>query len=116
GDLLTESEIRTAGNVDLYAVDQLIPLNSISMFFSEEKSGKSQLLTYILKCIANGMPVFGNYATRKMPVIVLDLEASDADIAGYLSHFSGLGTEQIRYFTRKTGVPPLDSPALLQLC
>jgi hypothetical protein len=115
-DLLTESEIRPAGNIERYAVDQLVPLNDISMFFSEEKGGKSLLITYIGKCVSNGVAVFGKYSTRKMPVVVLDLEASDADIAGYLSHFSRLGVEQIRYFTRKTGVPPLDSPALLRLC
>jgi hypothetical protein len=115
-DLLTESEIGPAGNTERYAVDRLIPLRDITMFFSEEKGGKSLLVTYILKCAANGVPVFGKYTTRKMPVVVLDLEASDADIAGYLSHFSRLGSEQIRYFTRKTGVPALDSEALLHLC
>jgi archaellum biogenesis ATPase FlaH len=115
-DLLTESDIRTAGNMERYAVDRLIPLNAISMVFSEEKGGKSLLTTYLLKCVANGSDVFGKYSTRKMRVVVLDLEASDADIDGYLSHFSRLGPEQIRYFTRKTGVPSLDSPALLRLC
>ena len=115
-DLLTEAEVRDAANTERYAVDQLVPLNDISMFFSEEKGGKSLLTTYICKCVRNGVDVFGKYSTRKMPVVVLDLEASDADIAAYLSHFSRLGPEQIRYFTRKTGVPPLDSPALLRMC
>jgi hypothetical protein len=115
-DLLTESEIAAIANVERYAVDQLIPLNGITMIFSEEKGGKSQLSTYILKCAVNGTRVFGKYSTRKMPVIVLDLEASDADIAGYITNFSRVGPEQIRYLTRKTGVPPLDSPALLRLC
>src|SRR5579872_1242438 len=115
-DLLTESEIRMAGNTERHAVDKLVPLNDVTMFFSEEKGGKSQLITYLGKCVANEVPVFGKYPTRKMPVVVLDLEASEADIAGYLSHFSRLGPEQIRYLTRKTGVPSLDSPALLRLC
>jgi hypothetical protein len=115
-DLLTESEICASGNTERYAVDQLLPLNDITMIFSEEKGGKSQLITYIGKCVANEVRVFGKYPTRKMPVVVLDLEASDADIAGYLSHFSRLGPGQIHYLTRKTAVPPLDSPALLRLC
>jgi hypothetical protein len=74
------------------------------------------LATYIAKCVRNGVPVFGRYATAKTPVLYLDLENSDYDIKEYVKFFSALGPERIRYYTRSTGVPELASPGLLAFC
>jgi archaellum biogenesis ATPase FlaH len=115
-DLLDEDEISETEDVEKYAVETLIPCYAISMFFGEEKSGKSLLSRYIGKCVANELKVFGKYATRKMPVLCLDLESSLKDIRDYTKHFAVLGLAKIRYRTRHTGVPPLDSPALLRFC
>jgi hypothetical protein len=86
------------------------------MFFGEEKGGKSLLSRYIGKCVANEVKVFGKYATRKMAVLCLDLENNSQDIRAFTTHFARLGFGKIRYRTRQTGVPALDSPALLHLC
>ena len=51
-----------------------------------------------------------------MPVLVLDLENNSQDLRGFRDLFARIGKEKIRYFTRKTGVPALNSPALLRLC
>ena len=115
-DLLSEDELRLGAPVDRYVVERLVPLNGITMFFSEEKGGKSTLVTYISKCVANKLPVFGKYQTLQMPVVVMDLEATDNDITEYLQYFKDLGPNKIRYFTRSTGVPALDSPALIEIC
>lgn len=115
-DLLTEDELQLGAPTARYAVEKLVPLNDITMFFSEEKSGKSTITTYMAKCVANKLPVFGKYQTLQMPVLVLDLEANDRDIVDYLQNFKNLGPNKIRYFTRSTGVPALDSPALIEIC
>lgn len=115
-DLLDEIEISEAQGVDRYAIDKLVPCNAISMFFGEEKSGKSLLSRYMGKCVANGSKVFGKYATTKMPVLCLDLENDSQDLRAFTRHFARLGPEKIRYRTRRTGCPALDSPALLRLC
>jgi archaellum biogenesis ATPase FlaH len=93
-----------------------VPMNSITMFFGEEKSGKSLLVTYILKCVANGEKVFGVLPVDKRPVLYLDRENSNDDIAGMSEHFVGLGTEEIRYRTRETNCPEPDSPGLIAFC
>ena len=73
-DLLTETEIRAGlEGIQPHVVDKLVPKNSIVMFFGEEKSGKSLLVTYILKCVANKRAVFGKYAVEKVPVLQLGL-------------------------------------------
>ncbi len=115
-DLLDEDEISETEDVEKYAVETLVPCCAVSMFFGEEKSGKSLLSRYIGKCVANELKVFGKYATRKMPVLCLDLESSLKDIRDYTKHFARLGSAKIRYRTRHTGVPALDSPALLRFC
>jgi 5S rRNA maturation endonuclease (ribonuclease M5) len=115
-DLLDEDEITLGEDMEKYAVDKLVPCYAISMFFGEEKSGKSLLSRYIGKCIANELKVFGKYPTRKMAALCLDLENNSQDIRAFTKHFARLGPGKIRYRTRQTGVPALDSPALLQLC
>ena len=56
-DLLTEEEIREKQrDLTPCVVDKIIPMNSITMFFGEPKSGKSLLVTYILKCVACSKP------------------------------------------------------------
>jgi hypothetical protein len=86
------------------------------MFFAEEKSGKSLLLYYILKCIANGTKVFGVLPTVKRPVLYLDRENSRNDIAGMVEHFMRIGPEPVRVRTRATGCPDVDNPWLIQFC
>jgi hypothetical protein len=115
-DLLDEDEILGLQPPEPYVVENLIPAGAISMMFGEEKSGKSLLSRYIGKCVANGIPVFGKYATRQRPVLAFDLENNGADIKGFRDLFTRLGVEKIRYRTRKTGIPALDSRALLRLC
>jgi len=116
-DLLTESEIRERQkDITPYVVDKMVPMNSITMFFGEEKSGKSLLVTYILKCVANGEKVFGVLPVDKRPVLYLDRENSNDDIAGMSEHFVELGTEEIRYRTRETNCPEPDSPGLIAFC
>jgi hypothetical protein len=94
----------------------LVPGGAISMFFGEEKSGKSTLARYIGKCVANGIPVFGKYATSQRPVLCLDLENNGADQENFRDLFARLGRQKIHYKTRKTGVPALDGPGLLEFC
>lgn len=115
-DILNETEIPKGFDVEKYAINKLAPRFAISMFYGEEKGGKSLLTRYVGKCVANGVKVFGKYATAKMPVLVLDLENGHNDIADFSKAFERVGPELLRYFTRVTGCPPLDSPALLRLC
>jgi hypothetical protein len=116
-DLLTEFEMQDSlDDVTPYIVEKLIPANSITMFFGEEKSGKSLLMVYLLKCIANGIKVFGSLAVTQRPVLYLDMENSNNDISGMIEHFTNLGTEPVRYKHRATGCPALDSPGLIQFC
>jgi archaellum biogenesis ATPase FlaH len=115
-DLLDENEISEAEDVEKHAIEKLVPCNAISMLFGEEKSGKSLLSRYFGKSVANGIKVFGKYATQKMPVLCLDLENNAQDIRAFTTYFARLGPERIRYRTRQTGVPLLNSPALLRFC
>ena len=115
-DLLDESEICEAEDVEKHAIERLVPCNAIAMFFGEEKSGKSLLSRYFGKSVANEIKVFGKYATQKMPVLCLDLENSAQDIRAFTKYFAQLGPEKLRYRTRQTGVPSLESPALLRFC
>jgi hypothetical protein len=117
-DLLDENEIATAGgtNSDDYAVQKLIPKHAISMFFGTEKSGKSLLLHYFGKCVANGVRVFGKYATTKMMVLCLDLENIATDFELFTRLFGRIGPEKITYKTRLTGIPDLGSPSFLSFC
>jgi AAA domain len=115
-DLLDEDEILGLQPPEPYVVENLIPAGAISMMFGEEKSGKSLLSRYIGKCVANGISVFGKYAAHQRPVLAFDLENNGADIKGFRDLFTRLGAEKIRYRTRKTGIPALDSRALLRLC
>lgn len=114
---MTEDELRDGqSEVVPHVVEKLIPANSITMFYGEEKSGKSLLATYILKCVANGVKVFGILPVNKRPVLYLDLENSGGDTAGFTEHFKGIGKEPIRYRNRVTGCPEPDSPALIRFC
>jgi archaellum biogenesis ATPase FlaH len=116
-DLFTEVDIsKGLRDTEQYIVDKLVPKGSITMLFGEEKSGKSLLATYILKCVANGVKVFGRYAVEKTPVLYLDLENSSHDIGGMSSHFRNIGPELIRYKMRTTGCPELDDPGLIEFC
>jgi hypothetical protein len=115
-DLFSESELQSATVREKHAVAQLVPRFEITMPYGEEKSGKSLLVTYIGKCVANGVPVFGKYATTKMPVLYLDLENAHSELDANARWFSGLGPERLRYRTRETGVPALDSPGLVRFC
>lgn len=116
-DLLQESEI-CEGQEDLtpYVVDKIVPMQSITMFFGEEKSGKSLLVTYILKCVANGEPVFGILPVSKRPVLYLDRENSNKEIVGMVDLFGSVGPEPIRYRTRATNCPEPNSPGLIAFC
>lgn len=116
-DLLTECEIRERQeDATPYVVDKVFPMNAITMIFGEEKSGKSLLTTYILKCVANGKKVFGELATAKRPVLYLDRENSQDEIAGMTEHFAEIGPEPIRYRTRETGCPEPADPGLIAFC
>jgi RecA-family ATPase len=116
-DLLRESEI-CEGQEDLtpYVADKIVPMQSITMLFGEEKSGKSLLATYILKCVANGEPVFGVLPVSQRPVLYLDRENSNKEIAGMVELFGSVGAEPIRYRTRATNCPEPNSPGLIAFC
>lgn len=116
-DLLTEEEIREKQkDLTPYVVDKLTPMNSITMFFGEPKSGKSLLITYILKCVANGQKVFGVLPVTKRPVLYLDRENSTDEIASINEHFAVIGPEPIRYRTRITNCPEPNDPGLVAFC
>ncbi len=115
-DLLTETELRGTKVRELSAVSRLVPRKQITMFFGEEKSGKSLLATYIGKCVANGVSVFGKYPTTQMHVLYLDLENGHDELEANTQWFSRLGSVKIRFRTRETGVPALDSPGLIRYC
>ncbi len=116
-DLMTESEVRERQkDITPYVVDEIIPLSAITMFFGEEKSGKSLLVTYLLKCIANGNKAFGILPVSKRTVLYLDRENSSDEIAGMTEHFKDIGSQPIRYRTRTTGCPEPDDPALIRFC
>jgi len=115
-DLLTETELRGAKVRELSVVSRLVPRKQITMFFGEEKSGKTLLATYIAKCVANGISVFEKYPTTQMPVLYLDLENGHDELEANTQWFSRLGPAEIRFRTRETGVPALDSPGLIRYC
>lgn len=116
-DLLTEDEIRDKQrDLTPYVVDKIVPMNSITMFFGEPKSGKSLLVTYMLKCVANGEKVFGVLPVTKRPVLYLDRENSNDEIASINEHFAVIGPEPIRYRTRTTNCPEPNDPGLIAFC
>ena len=116
-DLLTEDEIREKQrDLTPYVVDKIVPMNSITMFFGEPKSGKSLLVTYILKCVCNGVKVFGVLPVTKRPVLYLDRENSSDEIASINEHFAVIGPELIRYRTRTTNCPEPNDPGLIAFC
>jgi hypothetical protein len=114
-DLLTESEIVEQQGLEIkYAVDKLIPAQRITMLFGREKSGKSLLALYMAKCVCNGRKVFDNYNVENMPALYLDAEAGV--LGAYIGWMRPNGPTEIRYRTLGTGIPALDSPALLKIC
>jgi archaellum biogenesis ATPase FlaH len=114
-DLMTEGELLAEiGGTLLYAIDRLAPLGRLLMLFGREKVGKSIIALYWGKCVANGRSVFGCYKTRKMPVLYLDYE--DGITPDYVRWMQNLGPEPVRYLNNITGVPAIDSPALLEFC
>jgi len=116
-DLLTDAEItQKMEDTTPEIVERLIPANAITMFFGEEKSGKSLLVYYILKCIANGTKVFGVLSVIQRPVLYLDRENSVNDIAGMVEHFLRIGKEPVHCRNRVTGCPEVDDAALIQFC
>jgi len=116
-DLATESELMAGSTGALpYAVDGLIPANDITMFVGREGSCKTLLALYIAKCVANGVPVFGCLKTIKMPVLYLDAENHTGTHQIYLPFFAGIGQEQIRFCTLRSGIPILTDPALIRIC
>jgi archaellum biogenesis ATPase FlaH len=115
GDLLTESEIiENQGNELRYIVDKLIPERRITMFYGQEKSGKSLLALYIAKCVVNGKKVFDNLNVKMMPCLYLDAE--DGIVGAYLSWLRGIGELEIRFRTLQSGIPSLDDSALVEVC
>jgi len=113
--LLTEDEIVNEQGLELkYAVDKLIPLQRLTMFFGPEKSCKSLLAFYIGKCVANGVSVLDNFAVQHMPCLYLDAE--DGIIGEYIGWLQKVGPELVRFRTLKTGLPALDDEHLLNVC
>jgi 5S rRNA maturation endonuclease (ribonuclease M5) len=116
-DLLTATEIGAGlDRIQPCVVDKVVPRNGVTMLFGEEKSGKSSLAHYIAMCVANAQRVFGKYKTTKCPVLYMDLENSDYDIQAFKQLFARVGPEPVRYRTRATGCPALDSPGLIRFC
>lgn len=115
-DLLTETELRGGNVKERHAVELLVPRRQISMFYGEEKSGKTLLAFYFGKCVSNELSVFGKYPTAQMPVLYLDLENPHSELEANAKWFARLGPVPIRFRTRETGVPLLDSPGLLRYC
>jgi hypothetical protein len=66
-DLLVETELRGIDIRQPYAVELLVPRSQISMLFGEEKNGKTLLVTYIGKCVANGLRSLGNILPCECP-------------------------------------------------
>lgn len=114
-DLLTESEIIDRQGPELrYAVDKLIPLQRITLFYGLEKSCKSLLALYVGKCVANGKRVLDSFAVQQMPCLYLDAE--EGILGEYLGWLQPIGPEQVRFRTLQTSIPALDDPALLNIC
>jgi hypothetical protein len=114
-DLMTEDELLAEiGGTLIYAIDRLAPLGKLLMLFGREKVGKSIIALYMGKCVANGRRVFGRYETRKMPVLYLDYE--DGISPDYVRWMRNIGPEPVRYLNNITGVPAVDSPALIEFC
>jgi hypothetical protein len=114
-DLMTETELLSEiGGTLLYTIDRFVPLGKVTMLFGREKVGKSIVALFWGKCVANGRAVFGRYETRKMPVVYLDYE--DGITPDYVRWMQRVGPEPVRYLNNITGVPAIDSPALIEFC
>jgi hypothetical protein len=66
--------------------------------------------------LANGEKVFGVLPVSRRPVLYLDRENSNDDIAGMSEHFTEIGPEPIRYRTRETNCPEPDNAGLIAFC
>jgi hypothetical protein len=115
-DLLSETELRGVHLSTRDLIQSLVPCQQITMVYGEEKSGKSLLVTYWGKCVANGKPVFGKYPTVASPVLYMDLENAHDDLAQNAYLFARIGPVKLTFRTRQTGVPAFDSPGLLRYC
>ena len=115
-DLETETELKAGGTGVLPClVDNLLPLDDLTMLAGREGSCKTLLALYIGKCVANGVPVFGCLKTEKKPVLYLDAENHGGTHEVYIPLFENIGPEEIRWRTLKHGVPSLTDPALIQI-
>ncbi len=114
-DCPTEEELMDEQGLEIkYAVDRLVPLRRITMLFGAEKSCKSLLSFYYAKCVTNGVKVFGQFKTLKMPVLYLDAE--DGILGTYIGWMKHIGKENVRFRTLLSGLPVLDDFYLLELC
>jgi 5S rRNA maturation endonuclease (ribonuclease M5) len=115
-DLETEAELMAGGTGVLpFLVQDLLPLDDLTMLAGREGSCKTILALYIGKCVANGVPVFGCLKTEKKPVLYLDAENHEGTHKVYPTFFTDIGPEIVRFRTLKYGVPALSDPALLKL-
>lgn len=113
----TETELKAGGTGTLpYLVDGLLPLDDITMYAGREGSCKTLLATYTGRCVANGVPVFGCLPTIRKPVLYLDAENHPGTHQVYLPFFEGIGDEEIRFRTLRSGVPALTDASLLRIC
>jgi hypothetical protein len=115
-DLETETELMAGGTGVLPClVQDLLPLDDLTMLAGREGSCKTLLALYIGKCVANGAPVFGCLKTEKKPVLYLDAENHKGTHQVYLPFFENIGPEIVRFRTLRYGVPSLTNPALLRI-
>ena len=74
-------------------MNDLVPLDDLTMFVGGEGSCKTLLALYIGKCVANGAPVFGTFRTVKKPGFYIDAENQPGTHQVYLRFFEGIGQE-----------------------
>jgi len=74
--------LATPHQPDSFVIDRLIPEGMVSALTSQAGVGKSIIALEMARCIASGEKFLDRFATKRMPVLLLDQEMSANTIVG----------------------------------
>lgn len=82
-------------NDDYWVIDNFLAVDGITILASQPKCYKTFLSLYLAKCLANGMPLFGKFKTKKSKVLIINEENSERSLWKRMNPLSMDGIEDV---------------------
>jgi RecA-family ATPase len=83
-----------------WLVEDIVPLPSIVALSGMPGHGKTFVTIHIAMCVARGLPVFGRFASRQAPVLVISEEDYPNHLQGRFKSLGLTEDEQITYLSQ----------------